>query len=189
MGAKRLYVAVAACAAVVYVGALWNRFAWDDTLSIFGSDLVRSHSGWWRAFASPYWPPELGGFLYRPLTVATYVLDWRVDGAVWFHAVNLRWHAAVSVLVTLLARRWAGDAAALVAGVMFAVHPVHVEAVANVVGRAELMAAAFTLLSVYAAIERRSAAWSAAGWVLGLLCKESGAVGPPPAGTAWALGG
>src|SRR5438445_9416895 len=60
MGAKRLYVAVAACAAVVYVGALWNRFAWDDTFIILGSHLVRSPGGWWRAFASPYWPPELG---------------------------------------------------------------------------------------------------------------------------------
>ncbi|PYP32668.1 MAG: hypothetical protein DMD49_05395 [Gemmatimonadetes bacterium] len=188
MSAKRLYAAVAACAVLVSLGALWNRFAWDDTFIILGSDLVRSPSGWWRAFASPYWPPVLGGFLYRPLTVATYVLDWRVDGAVWFHAVNLLWHAAVSVLVALLTRRWAGDAAALVAGVMFAVHPVHVEAVANVVGRAELMAAAFTLLSVYAAIERRSAAWSAACWVLGLLCKESAAVAPALVVTAWALG-
>jgi len=188
MGAKRLYVAVAACAAVVYVGALWNRFAWDDTFIILGSHLVRSPGGWWRAFASPYWPPELGGFLYRPLTVATYVLDWRVDGAAWFHAVNVLWHALVSVLVALLARRWAGDGAALVAGVVFAVHPVHVEAVANVVGRAELMAAAFTLLSVYAAIERRSAAWSAACWILGLLCKESAAVAPALIVTAWTLG-
>src|SRR5436190_1363302 len=114
MSAKRLYAAVAACAVLVYLGALWNRFAWDDTFIILGSDLVRSPSGWWRAFASPYWPPVLGGFLYRPLTVATYVLDWRVDGAVWFHAVNLLWHAAVSVLVALLTRRWAGVAPALV---------------------------------------------------------------------------
>src|SRR2546428_2230914 len=188
MNAKRLYAAVVACAVVVYVGALWNRFAWDDTFIILGSDLVRSPGGWWRAFANPYWPPELGGYLYRPLTIATYVLDWRVDGAAWFHAVNVLWHAAASVLVALLARRWAGDGAALVAGVVFAVHPVHVEAVANVVGRAELMAATFTLLSVYAAIERRSAAWSAAWWMLRLLCQESAAVRPPPAAPPWAPG-
>jgi hypothetical protein len=81
MTAKRVCFAVAACAVVVYLGALWNRFAWDDTFIILGSDLVHSSSGWWRAFANPYWPPELGGYLYRPLTVATYVLDWHVAGA------------------------------------------------------------------------------------------------------------
>jgi len=49
-------------------------------------------------------------------------------------------------------RRWVGDAGALVAGVVFAVHPVHVEAVATSSG-AELMATAFTLLAVYAAVD------------------------------------
>ncbi len=188
MSPRRLYGVVATCAAVVYLGALWNHFAWDDTFIILGSDLVRSSSGWWHAFASPYWPPGLGGNLYRPLTIATYALDWRLDGAAWFHAVNVLWHAAATVLVAVLARRWAGDPAALVAGVVFAVHPVHVEAVANVVGRAELMAAAFTLLAVYAAVERQSPGWSTASWILGLLCKESAAVAPALIATAWALG-
>ena len=105
MNPRRLYAAVAICAAVVYLGALWNRFAWDDTFIVLGSDLVKSSSGWWRAFASPYWPPGLGGNLYRPLTIATYALDWRLDGAAWFHAVNVLWHAAASVLVAVLARR------------------------------------------------------------------------------------
>jgi hypothetical protein len=90
--------------------------------------------------------------------------------------------------VALLLRRSTGDAAALVAGVVFAVHPVHVEAVANVVGRAELMATAFTLLAVYAALERQSVAWSTACWILGLLCKENAAVAPALIATAWAIG-
>src|SRR2546425_11657522 len=90
--------------------------------------------------------------------------------------------------VAVLARRWAGDAAALVAGMLFAVHPVHVEAVANVVGRAELMAALFTMLAVYAALERESIAWSTFALAFGLLGKENAAVAPGLIAWAWMLG-
>src|SRR5205823_4699420 len=70
----------------------------------------------------------------------------------------------------------------------FAVHPVHVEAVANVVGRAELMAALFTVLAVYAGVARGHAGWSAAALAFGLLSKENAAVAPALVVWAWMLG-
>jgi hypothetical protein len=169
---------------VVYLGALWNRFALDDMLIIGQDPLVQSLSGLWRAFTRPY----LMGAMYRPLTVATYVADWPLQSFAWYHAVNLLWHAAASVLVAALARRWIGSVGALVAGLLFAVHPVHVEAVANVVGRDELMAGCFALVAVYAALVRGSVGWSAAALSLGLLCKESAAVVPGLIVWGWALG-
>ena len=188
MNARRVYVAVGAAAAVVYLGVLWNGFALDDLTIIVANPLVHSLSGVWRAFALPYFPANLDASVYRPLTIATYALDWSVRSTAWFHAVNLMWHVAASVLVAVLARRWAGDAAGLVAGVAFAVHPVHVEAVANVVGRNELMAAVFTLLAVYAALERGSPVWSAAALAGGLLSKENAAVVPGLVAAGWILG-
>jgi len=185
--ARSVYLAVAACAVIVYLGALWNEFVWDDQVIVLGNPLVQTWAGLATAFASPYWPPFVGGYLYRPLTLLTYVLDWHIGGAAWFHVVNLSWHAGVSALVAVLARRWAGDAAALVAGMLFAVHPVHVEAVANVVGRAELMAAAFTLLAVYAAVEADRPVWSAVCWALGLLSKEVAVVAPALVVAGWGL--
>jgi hypothetical protein len=142
----------------------------------------------WRAFVSPYWPPELGGGMYRPLPLASYALDWRVATTAWFHAVNVLWHAGASVAVAMLSRRWAGDRGALAAGLIFAVHPVHVEAVANLVGRAELMAALFTALAVYAAVALDSVAWCAAALAAGLLSKENAAVAPALIAWAWAAG-
>ena len=91
-------------------------------------------------------------------------------------------------MVAMLVRRWSGDRAALVAGLLFAVHPVHVEAVANIVGRAELMAALFALLAVYAALGRDSVGWSAAALVAGLLSKENAAVVPGLILWGWMLG-
>src|SRR2546422_9488180 len=111
-----------------------------------------------------------------------------LDGAVWFHAANLLWHGAAAVAVAVLARRWMDTPGGLVAGVLFAVHPVHVEAVANVVGRAELMAALFTVLAVYAALAREHAGWSAAALAFGLLSKENAAVAPALVVWAWMLG-
>jgi hypothetical protein len=182
---RRLYAVVAACAIVVYLGALWNRFAGDDLYIVVLDPLVHHASGLWRAFGTSYWAGNLNTTVYRPLAVASFALDWLVDGAPWFHAVNLLWHAAAAVLVAVLARRWAGEAAAWIAGILFAVHPVHVEAVANVVGRNELMAAVFTLLAVYAALERDSVWWCAAAMAAGILSKENAAVAPALVAWAW----
>jgi hypothetical protein len=126
--------------------------------------------------------------MYRPLAIASFALDRLLGSTAWFHAVNLAWHAAASVAVAALARRWTDWTGALVAGLLFAVHPVHVEAVANVVGRAELMAALFTLLAVYAALVPERVAWSAGALALGLLSKENAAVAPALIVWGWLLG-
>jgi len=185
---RRVYLAVAACAVVAHIGALWNRFAMDDLYIIVWNPLVQSPEGMWRAFAMPYWPPDLGGKLYRPLAVASYALDRLIAGPGWFHAVNLVWHAGVAVAVAALARRLAGNTAALVAGLIFAVHPVHVEAVANVIGRAELMAALGACLAVYAAVGKDRVGWSALALAGGLLSKENAAVAPGLIAWAWLVG-
>ncbi len=185
---RRLYLAVAAAAVAVYLGALANRFAMDDLPLIVENPFVAAPSSVWRAFMMPYWPPDMGGQLYRPLPVASWALDRLVDGAPWYHFVNLLWHAGASVAVAALAGRLAEGRAALVAGLLFAVHPVHVEAVANVVGRAELMAGLFVVLAVYAALVRESVGWSAAAWALGLACKENAATFPALVVWAWIVG-
>src|SRR5467141_3025928 len=162
----------------------------DDLYIILWNPLVHSIRGVWGAFAAPYWPPDLGGHMYRPLPLATFALDWSlVHGhPAWFHAMNLLWHAGTAVAVTVMVRRWSGIAAAVVAGAIFAVHPVHVEAVANIVGRAELMAALAVCLAVYAAVVRDSVLWSGLALLLGLLSKENAAVAPGLIVWAWVLG-
>ena len=198
MTVRRALLVVALVAAAVYVLTLWNGFAGDDGQIIVNNPMVHGWAGIGPAvFRSPYWPPRFGGALYRPLATLTYTVDWHWGGGApaWFHAVNLLWNAGVSVLVALLAAAWIGrgdegraERAALVAGLLFAVHPVHVEAVANVVGRAELMAACFTLLAVYLAVERGNWWLSALAWLLGLFSKENAVVAPALIAAAWLLG-
>jgi len=196
---RRLYLVVAACALVPYVPALWNGFAMDDLYIIAWNPLVHSLRGVWGAFGGPYWPPDLGGQMYRPLPLATFAVDWTLAGGhpALFHAMNLLWHAGVAVIVTALALRSPSPegrggqgvrTAALVTGVIFAVHPVHVEAVANVVGLGELMAAVGVCFAVYAAVVRQDVLWSGAALLLGLLSKENAVVAPALIVWAWIVG-
>jgi len=187
---RRLYLAVIACALVPYLPALWNGFAMDDLYIIVWNPLVRSVEGTWRAFTGPYWPPDLGGQMYRPLPLASFAVDWAIARGhpAWFHSMNLLWHAGVAVLVAAVVRRWADWAAALATGLVFAVHPVHVEAVANVIGLGELMAAAGVCLTVYAAVVRQDLLLSGAALVLGLLSKENAVVAPVLIVWAWVVG-
>src|SRR5882672_6048380 len=162
----------------------------DDLYIIVWNPLVHSVQGTWRAFTGPYWPPDLGGQMYRPLPLASFAVDWAIAGGhpAWFHAMNLLWHAGMAVLVAAVARRWADWVTALGAGLVFAVHPVHVEAVANVIGLGELMAAAGVCLAVYAAVVRQDVLLSGAALVLGLLSKENAVVVPALIGWAWIVG-
>ena len=209
---RRLYLAVAACALVPYLPALWNGFAMDDLYIIVWNPLVHSLQGAWRAFGGPYWPPDLGGQMYRPLPVATFAVDWTIAHGhpAWFHAINLLWHAGVAVIVTALALALHSPSpegrggqgvrtpegrggqgvrtAALAAGLVFAVHPVHVEAVANVIGLGELMAAVGVCLAVYAAVVRQNVVWSGAALLVGLFSKENAVVAPALIIWAWIVG-
>jgi len=188
---RRLYFAVAAAALVVHLGALANGYAMDDVFIVAFDPLVHHWSGLWRAFVEPYWhwPASFGVAMYRPLAVASFALDHQLDHVAWLHAVNLLWHAGASVAVAATLKRWTESApAALFAGILFAVHPVHVEAVANLVGRSELMATLFTLLAVYAALAHDRLWWSLGALCLGLLSKENAAVAPGLIVWGWLLG-
>jgi protein O-mannosyl-transferase len=169
-------IVVALVAIAAYATATANGFVLDDQGVVVDNPLVRHPADAWRAFLGPYWPAALGGGQYRPLGILAFATDWALSGgdARWFHLVNVLWHAAASLLVCVLAAELLAPAAALAAGLLFAVHPVHVEAVANTVGRLECMAAVFVLGALLA--HRRARAFAPALFALALLSKEGAVV-------------
>ena len=182
---RRAVLISAFVACLVFVHASRNRWALDDEPIIETNPATHSIGAAAGAFFSPYWPPQTGsGGLYRPAVILSYGLDWSLSGGnpQWFHAVNILLHGAATALVVALALAWLTPPGALAAGLLFAVHPLHVEAVANVVGRAELLAAIALLGLILLARRYRRATTPAArvGWLglallsltLGLFAKE-----------------
>ena len=152
----RLHVGTAAAlvgfvALAVFWNSLANKFAYDDYHIVVNNSSIHSLESLAGSLKTPYWPSEYGRELglWRPATTGLLGLQYVfADGAPWlFHAVNMLGHALSSVLVLMLFRHLMTLSAALVAGLVFAVHPVHVEAVANVVGISEILAAVALLLA------------------------------------------
>ena len=142
MSKRHALLLVVVAATALYLPSLRNGFAYDDVAVIERDARVHSLTNLPDLLLDPYWADEAMG-LYRPLVSASYAVDWAVSGGkpLWFHVVNVAWNAAACGALFLLLAAFAPMAAALAGALLFAAHPVHVEAVANVVGRAELIAA------------------------------------------------
>ena len=96
----------------------------------------------------------------RPVTVLTFRLNYLLTevSPLGYHAVNGLLHAGVTLLYNHLAGRLLSRLPAALAALLFAVHPVHTEAVTGVVGRAELLASVFFLVVIlqYSKMARQS---------------------------------
>ncbi len=182
LDAVRAAALTGAVAAAVHAPALANGFAYDDVPLILGDPRLRAPMDFAGMLSRPYWGGTAAGGLaiWRPLTTLSFALDRAVFAfaPAGFHLTNILLHVCASALVVLLLARWFEPTAALVGGLLFAVHPVHVEAVADVAGRAELLSAVLVLGAALAWTGRRtSAAWGLAG--LAVLSKESAVVVVP----------
>lgn len=181
--------AVLSAAVLVYANSLWNGFAYDDTWIVLRNTRVHDIGDLAGIWLTPYWPSfgsELG--LYRPLTIFVFAIQWAVgDGSpAVFHAGSVLMHTGVCLLVFLLIERLFSEDAAFGGALLFAVHPLHTEAVANVVGQAEMLVALGVLAACVIYVRRptgpevdwprRAALFALYGTAL--LAKESAVVLP-----------
>jgi hypothetical protein len=174
--------AIVALAVVASATGLSNGFALDDLALVADNARVHSLDQWRRLFALPYWPPQYGASLYRPLVTIAYALQWSAGGgAPWvFHLCSVVFYAALCALVLALLLEVLTPVPAVIGASLFAVHPVHVESVANVVGQSELMASLAMLASCVVYLRARrtgalgvSAILSLCGlYGIAVLCKE-----------------
>ena len=161
---KRELLVVFVAAVALYLPTGSYGFVQDDRGVIVANPAAHSVGAALAAFDEPYWPRESGAGLYRPVTILSYALDWTISGGrpAWFHIMNALWHGLAAVLFVLVVARWLPPLPAAAAGLVFAWHPLHVEAVASLVGRAELLVAVAILGAVLAARRGR--------WALAVLC-------------------
>lgn len=155
---------VAFLAIIASITSVMNGFALDDNHIILNNDRVHSLANLPYLFGQTYWPPSEGASLYRPLTMVLFTLEWAIGrgSPLPFHAANIVLYALACVALFRLMRTIVDTDVALLATALFAAHPVHTEAVANVVGQAELLVALFLFIAVERYITaRRSGSLSA----------------------------
>lgn len=146
---------------VAYLPAFEAGFVnWDDDVYILTNTLIRelSAEGIFRMFSEPYYGQ------YQPLVLLSFALDYRFAGLdpTWYHTVNVLLHVANTALVLVLIRALSGRFdVAVIAAAIFGMHPLHVESVAWVTERKDLLYGFFYLASIIAYVTyiRRSNKW------------------------------
>jgi protein O-mannosyl-transferase len=140
-----------------YANSWFNGFTYDDVPIVERNPRIRSLTNFREIWLTDWWleqtedqpfPDPQRDRLYRPLTLYSFALNYALNGLnpAGYHAVNVALHALVCVLVWLFVRRlFDDDWIAGLTAVLFAVHPVHAEAVAGIVGRGEILSAGFLL--------------------------------------------
>ena len=181
--ARQHLMAVAALGVLVaaaYFPAFLAGFVWDDRI-FTGAQAVRDWSGLWRIWFSPAEIEDEAH--YWPLLYTTFWLEHKLWGyaPAGYHIVNVLLHFANTLLLWRLLARLAVPGAWVVAAV-FAVHPLHVESVAWVMERKDVLSGLFYLVAFSAWIRfveeprpklrRRSYLLALASFVLGLLSKS-----------------
>ena len=152
-------------------------YVWDDRAAIVSNKDVTGESSLGNLFMHDFWGQDIKSAdshkSYRPITTLSFRLNHNLHGlhASGFHLTNVLIYACDVVLVYAISQQWLSSRlAARVAAVLFCFHPVHVEAVASLVGRADSLCCLFYLLVVGAytrSLRSKSEGRSAAGkWLV-----------------------
>src|SRR5438270_1354283 len=197
---KKIWAALILIAFVFisYAPAMRNGFVWDDTALILRDPLIRS----WRLIPEGFnhflFVDATASDFYRPIQRLSYTLDYAAFAfrPMGYHVISVLWHAVAAFALFLFAEelllafgvnfrrsRWL----ALIASLVWAMHPVHSAAVVYVSGRADSLAAAFGFLGLLFLVRAGRATGRRQLLLLGEACvslllsalsKESGLIFP-----------
>ncbi|XP_077568465.1 protein O-mannosyl-transferase TMTC3 [Stigmatopora nigra] len=175
------------------VACYWNSlscgFVFDDVSAILDNKDLRPTTPLRNLFLNDFWGTpmveERSHKSYRPLTVLTFRLNYLMSelSPSSYHLFNIVLHVAACLLFLHVCRLFLDHTSGLMAALLFAVHPIHTEAVTGVVGRAELLSSIFLLAAFLAYTKSTSAnhsiVWSPIALTVVLvaaatLCKEQG---------------
>ena len=160
------FVALTIASALLYIGILRVDFlGLDDPQYVVNNPWIRSFSlqNLQHIFTTPYFAN------YSPFHLLSYMLDYAFAGAspFVFHLSSNIWGGIVAGFVFLVALALTGNRiVSVAASLLFIVHPAHVEAIAWVASRKDLVAAAFALPSFLAYLRYRQGGANARWWYI-----------------------
>jgi tetratricopeptide (TPR) repeat protein len=145
------------CALALYANTLHNQFVWDDRAAVIGNpDVIKDELNLSNVFIHhDFWGQPLTGFdshkSYRPITTLSFRLNFYLSkfNETGFHGGNLIIYLGVVYMYYVFASQWTSRESARIGALLYCFHPVHVEAVASLVGRADALCALLFLVSSY----------------------------------------
>ena len=183
---------------ISYAPAVRNGFVWDDTALILRDPLIRS----WRLVPEGFnhflFTDATASDFYRPLQRLSYTIDYALVGfqPAFYHVTSVLWHGLAAIAFLFFAEellfnfgieRGRSRLIALIAALVWAIHPVQSAAVVYVSGRADPLAVAFGFLGLFLLLRasvssgsRKLLSFLASGvaLLLSAFSKESGLIFP-----------
>lgn len=138
-----------------YVNTLFNGFVYDDNTQVTNNPYIQTFRYLREIFTTSVWS-YYGGYrltnYYRPMMTFGYLICYQLFGPVayGFHLANVVLHAIVVCMIFLISERMFQDRIlAVMAAGLFAIHPIHTEAVAWIAAVTELELTVFYLLAFW----------------------------------------
>lgn len=172
-------------ALLLHAVGIGGDYVLDDTRAVLGHPAVIGEVPIWEVFTREFWgrPLEAGwSSSWRPLTSLSLAIEHRITPDAWLHhLVNVFAFAGLCAMVTRTIRKAGDGAAALLIGLIFAALPIHVESVASIVGRGDVLASLLCLVAfdrIRSSTSAPAIGLAAGLYLAALLCKESVALFP-----------
>lgn len=143
---------------LVYSNAFFVPFLWDDSALITHNPLIKEFRSLPQLFLNSFSIKKAGSNFYRPLQTLSNWLDYQLgkDFAFGFHLTNIILHISCAIaLYYLFSRLFKKEAIAFFSAILFLIHPINVEAVTYISGRADCLVLLFLLLSFISYVKFR----------------------------------
>ena len=174
---------------VCYYNSCYCGFVFDDISAIKDNRDLRPHTSIKNVFLNDFWGTpmhkEQSHKSYRPLCVLTFRWNYLLHqlDPLGYHLVNMLLHGVVCLMYFRMCSMFLPEISSFVSAMLFAVHPIHTEAVTGVVGRAETLSSVF-FLAAFLFYSKATKRKRVTGWqyltlsmicvAIAMLCKEQG---------------
>lgn len=136
----------------MYMNSLNASFIWDDKYLVRDNSLIRDFRSIPKVFTTDLFHGSAKqSRFYRPLQNISYMFDYHISrlNPFTYHVHNVALHILNAVLIFVILYIFVGSFIAFITSLLFAVHPIHVEAVTYISGRADLLVTFFMLFSLF----------------------------------------
>jgi len=161
----------------VYGQTIFGEFVFDDRIILEYKPFLSDINQLYKTVSISYWAQEAG--LYRPITLLTYSLNYIIFGSgSWsFHLINILLYALTGYFIYVFFKKMFSKKIGFWSGLIFLLLPIHTEAIANIIGRAEILALFFSLLFFIELLKKKINLWKLGLWIfLALASKETAIV-------------